>query len=335
MLMRGTVAPSRHVSIRPASGDVRMHMRTREPDPYLDGLRSLALLTKQDEARLGRLVKDGIAAEQRLGRDADQLSAGELRALSCSVRRGLDAQRAFTGANLRLVVSIARRYERATGLPFGDLVQEGNLGLIRAVQKFDWEKGFKFSTYATWWIRQAITRGIADNGRSIRLPAGVHDELRVLRRAIDELYALGVTNPSPGRLAAETGIGEARVTELLRLPPPAESLDEPMGDGGGDASRAELVADATLPALDAALECADRKAIVERLFRLLDERERKLLALRHGFDRDAEPRTYEEVGRILGLTRERVRQIDARIASKLRHPSAEMGVAARELLRAP
>jgi RNA polymerase primary sigma factor len=298
---------------------------------YLDEIGSIALLDKAAEQRLGRLVKDGIAAELCLARAREPLDAGVRRELEATIRRGAEAQQEFVEANLRLVVSVARRYERASGLPLGDLVQEGNLGLLRAVQKFDWEKGYKFSTYATWWIRQAITRGVSNAGRSIRIPVGVGDELRTLRRVVEAYEARGLGNPTVEQLAAETGLSPRHVGELLRVPGAVGSLDERLADGE-DVTRSEFVADLSGQPVDAGLEDRLRRSVVEELLAALDARERRLLVLRHGLD-GGEPRTYEQIGTVLGLTRERVRQIDARIASKLRHPSTAIGAAARELLQ--
>jgi RNA polymerase sigma factor (sigma-70 family) len=298
---------------------------------YLEEIRSIALLDKAAEQRLGKLVKSGLAAEALLAQSNAPIDDVTRRQLTRAVRAGARAQQEFVEANLRLVVSIARRYERASGIPLGDLVQEGNLGLLRAVQKFDWEKGYKFSTYATWWIRQAITRGVANSARAIRLPVGVGDELRLLRRCLDSLDAQGVTHPSLERLAAETGLNPRHIRDLLRVAGPVDSLDEHLGDGD-DLTRGDFVADPTGVPIDGGLDDELRHEVIDELLVSLDERERRLLVLRHGLDRGAEPRTFEEVGQILGLTRERVRQIEARIRSKLRHPSVEIGVAARELL---
>jgi RNA polymerase sigma factor (sigma-70 family) len=285
---------------------------------YLTDIGQYPLLTKDDEVRLAQQIEGGNAARADLLTGTKDLPAAKKRELRRVAREGDNAQRTFVQSNLRLVVSIAKKYQ-ASGLPLLDLIQEGNLGLMHAVEKFDWRKGFKFSTYATWWIRQAITRGIANTGRTIRLPVHAGDTLARLQKARSRLE-LKLGRPATlAELSLEVEMPEDKVTEALRFAAEPLSLSEPLREDG-DAeleSPFEVAATALLP------------AEIEKLLAPLDERERQILALRFGLDR-GEPRTLEEVGEYFNLTRERIRQIEARAMSKLRHPSADTG--ARDLL---
>ena len=292
---------------------------------YLSEIGRYELLTKDDEARLARTMEDGIAARRELDSGA-QLTAARRRDLRRSARAGEAAAEAFVQANLRLVVSIAKKYQ-SSGVTLLDLVQEGNLGLIHAVEKFDWRKGFKFSTYATWWIRQAITRGIANSGRTIRIPVHAGDTMTRVQRTRSRLELELGRSPSIAELAEEVDLPVDKVTETLLYAVEPLSLDEPLREDA-DAALSDLIADDGVATDKAATDAMVPAALAE-LMSSLDERERDVLRLRFGLDR-GEPRTLEEVGEQFELTRERIRQIEVRAMSKLRHPSNESG--ARDLL---
>jgi len=293
---------------------------------YLRGIGKYALLTKHEETRLAKLIEAGREASSTEA-SAQELTAAKRRALRRLVVLGEEAHRAFVHANLRLVVSIAKKYQ-ASGVPLLDLVQEGNLGLIHAVGKFDWNKGFKFSTYATWWIRQAISRGIANTGRTIRLPAHAGDMLSRINWSRTALELKLGRRPTLEELAFDTDLSREKLVEALGWRSEPLSLSESFGDEG-DSDFGDLVADANAVspfdyAADALL--ADE---ISRLLAPLDEREATILRLRFGLEKGT-PRTLEEVGRHFNLTRERIRQIEAKAMSKLRHPSIDNG--ARDLL---
>ena len=292
---------------------------------YLREIGQVALLTAADEVELAGAITDGNEAEARL---ADLAASGELgridRAEVARLRRrqrkGDRARDRLTRANLRLVVSVAKRFG-GRGLPLLDLFQEGNLGLMRAVEKFDAGKGFKFSTYATWWIRQAITRAIADQSRTIRIPVHKVDAMNRVLRVQRDLAQELEREPSHSEIGERAVLRSDEVEDLLRLASEQDnplSLDSPMGDEQ-DASLADLVPDlrAIAPA-DAAARRLLGEAVLASLDDL-DKREKDVVRMRFGLDGE-QPRTLEEVGRHFGVTRERVRQIEARTMAKLRHP---------------
>ena len=293
---------------------------------YLSDIGQYCLLTKDDEVRLAQVIEAGIRAKAELSA-ADEEFGPRRRELRRLIRDGESAQQIFVKSNLRLVVSIAKKYQ-ASGLPLLDLIQEGNLGLMHAVEKFDWRKGFKFSTYATWWIRQAITRGIANTGRTIRLPVHAGDTLTRLQKARSRLELKLGRPPTQAELSEEVELPEDKVVEALRFALEPLSLSEPLRDDG-DAELGDIVEDRSAQSPFEVAATSLLSAEITRLLHPLDDREREILRLRFGLDR-GEPRTLEEVGEYFNLTRERIRQIEARAMSKLRHPSSDTG--ARDLL---
>jgi RNA polymerase primary sigma factor len=289
---------------------------------YLKEIGRVPLLTGPEEVDLAKRLEAGLAAAEKLAdlaaaEQLEGLDPGERRQLERTVRDGEDAKAMLTEANLRLVVSIAKRYV-GRGMLILDLIQEGNLGLMRAVEKFDYTKGFKFSTYATWWIRQAITRAIADQARTIRIPVHMVESInkvhRVQRQMIQELER----EPTVDELADKVDMTPARVREILRISQDPLSLDSPVGEED-DSNLADFIEDqqAEVPA-----DVAARKMLGSAVLEALDElndREKEVIRLRFGLD-DGQPRTLEEVGREFGVTRERIRQIESKTLAKLRHP---------------
>jgi RNA polymerase sigma factor (sigma-70 family) len=294
---------------------------------YLTDIGQYALLTKDDEVRLAKAIEAGKEAVAELAKIKTP-TATKRRELRKAIREGEVAERAFVQSNLRLVVSIAKKYQ-ASGLPLLDLIQEGNLGLMHAVEKFDWRKGFKFSTYATWWIRQAITRGIANTGRTIRLPVHAGDTLARLQKARSRLELKFGRTATLAELAKEVEMPEDKVTEALRFAAEPLSLSEPLREDG-DAELGDVVEDRSAESPFETAATALLPEEIQRLLAPLDEREREILRLRFGLGGSGEGRTLEEVGEHFNLTRERIRQIEARAMSKLRHPSSDTG--ARDLL---
>ncbi|MEY4633822.1 MAG: hypothetical protein RLZ18_1194 [Actinomycetota bacterium] len=294
---------------------------------YLTDIGQYTLLTKDDEVRLAKAIEAGKLANEEMA-NSTNLTPTKRRELRKAAREGEIAERAFVQSNLRLVVSIAKKYQ-ASGLPLLDLIQEGNLGLMHAVEKFDWRKGFKFSTYATWWIRQAITRGIANTGRTIRLPVHAGDTLARLQKARSRLELKFGRPATLAELAKEVEMPEDKVTEALRFAAEPLSLSEPLREDG-DAELGDVVEDRSAESPFEVAATALLPEEIQRLLAPLDEREREILRLRFGLDGSGEGRTLEEVGEHFQLTRERIRQIEARAMSKLRHPSSDTG--ARDLL---
>jgi RNA polymerase primary sigma factor len=295
---------------------------------YLREIGKVPLLTKEEEVALAQAMERGKEAAEELKR-ARKLPKGRRRELERLVREGEKAKERLIVSNLRLVVSIAKRYTNR-GLSFLDLIQEGNMGLIRAVEKFDWRKGYKFSTYATWWIRQAITRAIADQSRTIRVPVHTIETLQELYRLRRDYIQAHGSPPSYEELAELLGISVSRLKMIERAASRTSSLERPISDDE-DETLGDFIADtsASSPAKEAIrarLRDELRKALQE-----LDDREREILELRYGLT-DDHPRTLKEVAEKFDITRERVRQIEIKALEKLKHPSRQrMLRALREL----
>ncbi len=285
---------------------------------YLDDVSSHLLLTAEDEVRLARAIELGEKAHEELLAPG-RITTDERARLRSMVRQGEEAKLTFIRSNLRLVISIAKRYT-GRGMDLLDLIQEGNLGLIRAVEKFDWRKGFKFSTYATWWIRQAIARGLGNQARTIRLPVHMADVLRAVEDARQVLGDEYHRTPTVDEISGYTGIPSERVKVVCEAPIDTVSLDKPVGDEG-ESELHEFVVD--IRADDPFLEVIDRIRSDEILKAVnrLDATEQVVLTLRFGLNGD-EPWTLSAVGDHLGLTRERIRQIENRSLARLRHPTA-------------
>lgn len=288
---------------------------------YLKEIGKVPLLTAAEEIDLAMKIEAGMAASAELEKAAEEgieLNRRDKRRLSRVEQVGFDAKQSLIEANLRLVVSIAKRYV-GRGMLFLDLIQEGNLGLIRAVEKFDYTKGFKFSTYATWWIRQAITRAIADQARTIRIPVHMVETINKLVRIQRQLLQNLGREPTPEEIGEEMGLPAERVREIQKISQEPVSLETPIGEEE-DSQLGDFIED------DAAVvppDAASFSMLQEQLGKVLDglaERERKVIALRFGLE-DGHPRTLEEVGREFGVTRERIRQIESKTLAKLRHPS--------------
>jgi len=283
---------------------------------YLDEVSGHDLLTAEDEVRLARAIETGRQAAVRL--ETEKLPSTERFAMRRAVHQGEEARAEFIRANLRLVISIAKKYT-GRGLDLLDLVQEGNLGLIRAVEKFDWRKGFKFSTYATWWIRQAITRGLGNTARTIRLPVHLVDVVRVVQETGTTLYERLGRRPTAEEISEVSGLDIDQVGIAMDCPDDCVSLDHPVGDAG-DASLGDFVED--LQADDPFVVAAGtaRRDELDRALAMLESLERQVIVLRYGLSGGG-PRTLSDVGRELEVTRERIRQIERKALTKLRHPS--------------
>ncbi|WP_302547048.1 RNA polymerase sigma factor RpoD [Gordonibacter pamelaeae] len=316
------VTKSKARTTRKRNADAGVTMLTGDPvRMYLKEIGKVPLLTAAEEIDLAMKIEAGVAATEELDRAEDEgieLERREKRRLDRIEQVGIDAKQQLIEANLRLVVSIAKRYV-GRGMLFLDLIQEGNLGLIRAVEKFDYTKGFKFSTYATWWIRQAITRAIADQARTIRIPVHMVETINKLVRIQRQLLQELGREPSPEEIGKEMGLPAERVREIQKISQEPVSLETPIGEEE-DSQLGDFIED------DAAVvppDAASFSMLQEQLSKVLDglaERERKVISLRFGLE-DGHPRTLEEVGREFGVTRERIRQIESKTLAKLRHPS--------------
>jgi RNA polymerase primary sigma factor len=285
---------------------------------YLKEIGKVPLLTAAQEVNLAQRIEAGLAAAVQIAEANGSLSSMDERSLHAGVADGLRAKRQLIEANLRLVVSIAKRYV-GRGMLLLDLIQEGNLGLMRAVEKFDYTKGFKFSTYATWWIRQAITRAIADQARTIRIPVHMVETINKVTRVQRQMVQEKGREPTVEELGEKLGMVPERVREIQRISQEPVSLEAPVGDED-DSLLGDFVEDpgAIAPA-DAAARALLTEAVEEALEQL-SERERRVVRLRFGLD-DGQLHTLEEVGKEFGVTRERIRQIESKTLAKLRHPT--------------
>ncbi len=303
-----------------ARREVDMALKAPTNDPvrmYLKEIGRVALLTAQEEVSLAKRIESGLIAEDKLAASV-KVSDDQLFELRMTRRDGAMAKRHLVEANLRLVVSIAKRYV-GRGMAFLDLIQEGNLGLIRAVEKFDYTKGYKFSTYATWWIRQAITRAIADQARTIRIPVHMVETINKLVRIQRQLLQDLGREPTADEIAEQMELSPKKVREIQKISQEPVSLETPVGEEE-DSNLGDFIEDADAPV---PLERASFKLLQEQLesvLHTLSEREKEVIRLRFGLV-DGQPRTLEDVGKKFGVTRERIRQIESKTLSKLRHPS--------------
>lgn len=286
---------------------------------YLKEIGKVSLLSADEEISLATAMSAGVEAKQKLEeaeKNGTELSEEEMKALKSAVKKGERSKQRLAEANLRLVVSIAKRYV-GRGMLFLDLIQEGNLGLLKAVDKFDYSKGYKFSTYATWWIRQAITRAIADQARTIRIPVHMVETINKLIRISRQLLQDKGREPLPEEIAEKMDIPVERVREIMKIAQEPVSLETPIGEEE-DSHLGDFIEDSEAVAPDDAASFILLKEQIEDVFSCLTDRERKVLYLRFGL-KDGRPRTLEEVGQHFNVTRERIRQIEGKALSKLRN----------------
>ncbi|HTK63206.1 MAG TPA: RNA polymerase sigma factor [Pseudonocardia sp.] len=310
-------------ALRVARKDAEM---TASADPvraYLKQIGRVALLNAELEVQLAKRIEAGVYAVERLSEIDGKKEPQLCRDLRWIIRDGQRAKDNLLEANLRLVVSIAKRYT-GRGMPFLDLIQEGNLGLIRAVEKFDYTKGYKFSTYATWWIRQAISRAMADQSRTIRIPVHMVEIINKLRSVQRELLSKLGREPTPIELAAELDITPEKVLEIQQYAREPLSLDQTVGDEG-DSHLGDFIEDSeSVVALDAVAFTLLQDQL-ESVLATLTTREAGVVRLRYGLS-DGKPRTLDEIGQVYGVTRERIRQIEFKTMAKLRHPARSQGL---------
>ena len=307
---------------KPLAAEGEVGISTDLVRAYLKEIGKVPLLTAELEVELAQRIEAGLFAAEKVR----QAEAGEAPKLSAALRRDLDwlvqdggkAKRHLLEANLRLVVSIAKRY-LGRGMLFLDLIQEGNLGLIRAVEKFDYTKGYKFSTYATWWIRQAITRAMADQARTIRIPVHMVEQINKLTRVQREMLQELGREPTPEELAKELDMSPEKVVEIQGYAREPVSLETTIGDDQ-DSSLGDFIEDADAPIAAEVVSYGLMQEQLGEVLRTLTDREAAVVKMRFGLV-DGQPRTLDEIGREFGLTRERIRQIESKTLSKLRHPS--------------
>jgi RNA polymerase primary sigma factor len=288
---------------------------------YLNEIGQVDLLTADDEKRLGKQIKDGLEAKKQFDATADSLGIRERRALQRTVSDGEKAKEHMVRANLRLVVSIARRYDRKE-LQLADLIQEGNIGLMHAADKYDFEKGFKFSTYATWWIRQAMSRAMADQGRNIRIPGHMMEIVNRVHRVERELASELERDPLPEEVAVRCGLTVEKLLEVMQIAITTTSLDAPVGSDTDDLTVGDTIASSD--ATNDPIESTEKRQLgeaVERTLKDLPERDQEIVMMRFGIGKYVgQPHTLEDVAKIMKVTRERVRQIEQKTLARLRHP---------------
>jgi RNA polymerase primary sigma factor len=308
-------------ALRQARKDAELTASADSVRAYLKQIGKVALLNAEEEVELAKRIEAGLYATQLMAEVADRgekLPAAQRRDMAWICRDGDRAKNHLLEANLRLVVSLAKRYT-GRGMAFLDLIQEGNLGLIRAVEKFDYTKGYKFSTYATWWIRQAITRAMADQARTIRIPVHMVEVINKLGRIQRELLQDLGREPTPEELAKEMDITPEKVLEIQQYAREPISLDQTIGDEG-DSQLGDFIEDSEAVVAVDAVSFTLLQDQLQSVLETLSEREAGVVRLRFGLT-DGQPRTLDEIGQVYGVTRERIRQIESKTMSKLRHPS--------------
>ena len=286
---------------------------------YLNEIGQVDLLTADEEKDLGKKIKAGIDAQQQLNRTHSVLDFSERRRLQRVAKDGEKAKDHMVRANLRLVVSVARRYDRKE-LQLADLIQEGNIGLMHAADKYDYEKGFKFSTYATWWIRQSMTRALADQGRNIRIPGHMMEIVNRVQRAERDLTAELGRLPTPEEVALRSSLTVEKLLDVMQLAIPTTSLDAPVGYNTDDLTVGDTIADSDQNDPLGSTERAQLREAVEKTLGDLPDREKEIVAMRFGIGQFDRIFTLEEVADKMKVTRERVRQIEQKTLARLRHP---------------
>ncbi|MFM7821034.1 MAG: RNA polymerase sigma factor RpoD/SigA [Actinomycetota bacterium] len=286
---------------------------------YLNEIGQVELLTAEEEKDLGKKIKSGLVAQEKLNKMHSELGFSERRRLQRIVKEGEKAKDHMVRANLRLVVSVARRYDRKE-LQLADLIQEGNIGLMHAADKYDFEKGFKFSTYATWWIRQSMTRALADQGRNIRIPGHMMEVVNRVQRAERDLTAELGRLPTPEEVATRSSLSVEKLLDIMQLAIPTTSLDAPVGYNTDDLTVGDTIADTDDNDPLGATERAQLREAVEKTLKDLPERDQEIVAMRFGIGEFDRVFTLEEVAEKMKVTRERVRQIEQKTLARLRHP---------------
>jgi RNA polymerase primary sigma factor len=288
---------------------------------YLSEIGQVPLLTADEEKDLGKKIKAGLVAQAKLNSSDGDLSFAERRKLQRTAKEGEKSKDHMVRANLRLVVSVARRYDRKE-LQLADLIQEGNIGLMHAADKYDYEKGFKFSTYATWWIRQSMTRALADQGRNIRIPGHMMEVVNRVQRAERDLTAELGRMPTPEEVALRSSLTVEKLLDIMQLAIPTTSLDAPVGYNTDDLTVGDTIADTDENDPISSTERSQLREVVEKTLNDLPEREQEIVAMRFGIGQFDRIYTLEEVAEKMKVTRERVRQIEQKTLARLRHASS-------------